>query len=256
MIPRLYINAPLQTGAAAALSQRQAHHLKAVMRREAGGRVALFNGRDGEFEAEIVELKKRGGVARVAHKIREQETEPDLHLLFAPVKRGALEQIIQKATEIGAAHLTPVITGRTVAPKLNIERLQTVAIEAAEQCGRLCIPAINQPVKLAAVLDAWPGDRRLMFCDEAGDDESAQWGGGKGRAAPVLEALKSVDSKTKPWAVLTGPEGGFSPGERAMLRAKPYVTPVTLGPRILRADTAAMAALVLWQAGLGDWRRP
>jgi len=264
MIPRLYINAPLQTGAAAALSQAQAHYLKAVMRREAGARVALFNGRDGEFEAEIVELKKTGGVAKVAHKTREQETEPDLHLLFAPVKRGPLEQIIQKATEIGAAHLTPVITGRTTAPRLNIERLQAIAVEAAEQCGRLCIPAINQPVKLAAVLDTWPDERRLMFCDQAGDDESAagaagaagaEWGGEKGRAAPVLEALKGFDSKTEPWAVLTGPEGGFSPGERAMLRAKPYVTPVTLGPRILRADTAAIAALVLWQAALGDWRR-
>jgi len=255
MTPRLYINASLQTGAAASLSQSQAHYLKNVMRREAGARVVLFNGRDGEFEAEIVELKKQGGVAKVAQRTREQETEPDLRLLFAPVKRGPLEEIIQKATEIGVAHLTPVITGRTVAPKLNIERLQAIAIEAAEQCGRLCIPVMDQPVKLAAVLDAWPGDRRLMFCDEAGDDESAQWGGAAGRAAPALEALKNFDSKTKSWAVLTGPEGGFSPGERAMLRARPYVTPVTLGPRILRADTAAMAALVLWQAGLGDWRR-
>ena len=258
MIPRLYINSPLQSGAAAPLSAEQAHYLKNVLRRAEGDELRLFNGRDGEFAARIVELKKKAGAAQVGEKTREQTAEPDLVLYFAPVKRGALETIVQKAVEIGAARLQPVITERTVAPKLNIERLQAIATEAAEQCGRMTLPSVDESIKLAALIDAWPEDRRLLFCDEAGDDGRAEWGGTQGRAAPVLEALKAADSKTEPnvnqWAVLTGPEGGFSPAERNMLRVKPFVTAATLGPRILRADTAAIAALVLWQAALGDWR--
>jgi len=254
MIPRLYINADLSTGVAAALTAEQAHYLKNVLRREAGDTLLLFNGRDGEFEAEIAELKKKGGLAVVNQKTREQEKEPDLHLLFAPVKRGPLEQIIQKATEIGAAHLTPVITDHTVAPRVNMDRLQAIATEAAEQCGRLTVPVVAPPIKLAKALDQWPAERRLIFCDEAGDDETAEWGGRRGRAAPLLETLTGADRNADSWAILTGPEGGFSTAERIMLRGKDFVTPATLGPRILRADTAAMAALVLWQAALGDWR--
>ncbi len=255
MTPRLYITAALKPGAAAPLGQAQAHYLKNVLRRAAGDEVRLFNGRDGEFAGEIIELKKKGGFVAVKAQTREQEAEPDLTLCFAPVKRGPLEMIIQKGTEIGVAHFAPVLTERTTAPKINIERLQAIAIEAAEQCGRLNAPAIAAPVKLAPMLDDWPADRRLMFCDEAGDEEDAEWGGRTGRAAPALDALKEFDSTADEWAVLTGPEGGFSPAERKMIRATSIATPVTLGPRILRADTAAISALVLWQAALGDWRR-
>jgi 16S rRNA (uracil1498-N3)-methyltransferase len=254
MIPRLYIDAPLETGAAAPLSEAQAHYLKNVLRRSAGDEARLFNGHDGEFAAAIAELKKKGGVVAVKGKTREQEIEPELALYFAPVKRGPLETIIQKATEIGVARLCPVITERTVAPKMNVERLQAIAIEAAEQSGRLTVPSVDDPMKLARLLDAWPEGRRLLFCDEAGDDEREEWGGREGRATPVLEALKDMDSKAGGWAVLTGPEGGFTPEERMVLRSKTFVTPATLGPRILRADTAAIAALTLWQAALGDWR--
>ncbi len=255
MIPRLYIDAPLAAGDAAPLSESQAHYLKNVLRRAPGDEVRLFNGRDGEFAAEIAELKKKGGLVALNAKTREQGAEPDITLYFAPVKRGPLEAIIQKATEIGVAQFVPVITERTVAPKINVERLQAIAIEAAEQSGRLSIPSVGEPVKLGAALDEWPSDQRLLFCDEAGDDDAQEWGGKEGRAKPVLAALKDENSNAVSWAVLTGPEGGFTPDERAMLRAKPFVIAATLGPRILRADTAVISALTLWQAALGDWTR-
>ncbi len=254
MIPRLYIDAPLQEGAAAPLTADQAHYLKNVLRRAESDRVLLFNGRDGEFEAEIAELKKKAGIAAIRTQTRVQQAEPDLVLCFAPVKRGPLETIIQKATEIGVAAFAPVITARTVAPKINAERLQAIAIEAAEQSGRLTVPTVKTPAKLEALLDNWPTDRKLIFCDEAGDDDTQAWGGCEGRAAPLLEALKAVDSAADKWAILTGPEGGFSKEERDLLRAKDDVVAVTLGPRILRADTAAIAALALFQAARGDWR--
>jgi len=256
LTPRLYITADLKTGAAAPLSQTQAHYLKNVLRRGEGDEVCLFNGRDGEFAGEIVALKKKAGLAAVKAQTRMPETGPDLTLCFAPVKRGPLEMIIQKATEIGVATFLPVITERTTAPKINRERLEAIAIEATEQCGRLDVPAVAAPVKLAHMLDNWPTEQQLAFCDEAGDDEDAEWGGRDGRAAPALEALKTPDSKAHKGAVLIGPEGGFSFAERKRIRAMAFVTPITLGPRILRADTAAIAALVLWQAALGDWRRP
>ena len=255
MTPRLYINTPLTEGASAPLSSEQAHYLKNVLRRGAGDALRLFNGRDGEYAAEITALNKKGGLAGVKEQTRAQDIEPDLMLCFAPVKRGPLEVIIQKAAEIGAARLCPVMTERTVAPKVNVARLQAIATEAAEQCGRLTIPVIDEPMKLASLIAAWPDNRRLAFCDEAGDDQTEDWGGRDGRAAPMLDALKQSDEKTLRWAILTGPEGGFSPSERARLREQPFVTPITLGPRILRADTAAIAALALWQAALGDWRR-
>ncbi|PQA88533.1 16S rRNA (uracil(1498)-N(3))-methyltransferase [Hyphococcus luteus] len=259
MIPRLYIDGPLHSGLPAPLTAEQVHYLKNVLRRQEGDELRLFNGEDGEFAARIVELKKKTGAAQVGEQTRDQEAEPDLVLYFAPVKRGPLETIVQKAVEVGAARLVPVITERTIAPKLNIARLQAIATEAAEQCGRLNVPSVGEPIKFAALLKTWTEDRRLLFCDEAGDEEEKEWGGREGRAEPVLDVLKSIDSKTdggvEPWAILTGPEGGFSPGERRELRAKSYVTAATLGPRILRADTAAIAALVLWQAALGDWRR-
>ena len=254
MTPRLYINGPLRAGLPAPLTAEQAHYLKNVLRRAEGDALLLFNGKDGEFAATIAELKKKSGAAQVTQRTRDQIAEPDLTLYFAPVKRGPLEVIVQKAVEVGAARLQPVITERTTAPKLNIERLQAIATEAAEQCGRMSVPSVGKPIKLAALIDKFPQGARLLFCDEAGDDETQAWGGENGRAAPVLDALKAVDSKAKSWGVLTGPEGGFTPEERKRLRTQSFVTAATLGPRILRADMAAIAALVLWQAALGDWR--
>ncbi len=255
MIPRLYVKTPLSENAVAPLTAEQAHYLKNVMRRKEGDAVYLFNGADGEYAAEITELKKKGGLVSVFSRRRAQETEPDLVLYFAPVKRGPLETIVQKAVELGVASFTPVQTERTMATRMNVDRLQAIATEAAEQCGRLSAPSISAPVRFNAMLDNWPDDRRLMFCDESGDDESEEWGGDTGRADPALDALKSSVNKSHPWGILIGPEGGFTSAERNALRDREFVTPVTLGPRILRADTAAIAAITLWQAALGDWRR-
>lgn len=254
MIPRLYIDMPITPGAVLPLTTEQAHYLRNVLRRAEGDPLCLFNGRDGEFTAKIGELKKRGGVAIAAEQSRDQVIEPDLTLYFAPVKRGPLEMILQKGTEIGVARFVPVLTERTIAPKLNLDRLQAIVTEAAEQCERMSVPSVDEPVKFAKLIEGWPPTKRLLFCDEAGDDPQEEWGGREGRALPMLEALKKVDSKTDEWGVLTGPEGGFSPDERSTLRAQSFVTPATLGPRILRADTAAIAALTLWQAAIGDWQ--
>ena len=255
MIPRLYIDAPLGESSAVPLSAEQVHYLKNVLRRAEGDEIRLFNGADGEFSAEIAELKKKAGLAAVKKKVREQEPEPQLRLLFAPVKRGALENIVQKAVEVGVRRLTPVITERTVAPKLNILRLQSIVTEAAEQCGRMTIPSVDAPIKLKAAIAEAASDHHIVFCDEAGDDADAEWGGREGRATPMLEMLQLSDRNAAQWSVLTGPEGGFTAQERIYLREQDFVTPVTLGPRILRADTAAIAALVIWQAAMGDWRR-
>lgn len=256
MTPRLYIDAPLGPDALIALSAEQAHYLGNVLRRAPGDALLVFNGADGEFAATIEDLRKKGGAARLGAQTRAPAPEPALTLCFAPVKRGPLETIVQKAVEIGVSRLVPVVTERTAAPKPNLERLRAIALEAAEQCGRLSVPSVDEPVRLPALLERWPDGARLLFCDEAGDEPGAEWGGRAGRAAPLLEALNAVDSKSHEWGVLTGPEGGFSPEERQQLRAKSFVTAATLGPRILRADTAAIAALALWQAALGDWRSP
>ncbi|MEM8935474.1 MAG: RsmE family RNA methyltransferase [Pseudomonadota bacterium] len=175
-------------------------------------------------------------------------------LFFAPVKRTPLETIIQKATELGVSKFSPVLTERCVVSKINSERLAAIALEAAEQCGRLSIPSVDEPMPFADLFADWPAGRRLMYCDEAGDDPNAEWGGGEGRAAPALEALSASNSNANEWGILIGPEGGFSPAERDALRARKSVLPVTLGPRILRADTATIAALALFQAVQGDWR--
>jgi len=237
---RLFLPAPLYVGADIAPSPDQARYLTGVMRRAVGDAVALFNGADGEWRAVLAEVSKRGCVLRVADQLRPQETGPDLDLVIALVKRTRLETIVEKAAELGARRVRLVITRFTNADHTNVNRLRAIAIEAAEQTGRLDVPKIVAPEKLDRLLAAWPPERKLMFCDEAGD------------ARPVLNALSAAERS--PWAVLIGPEGGFSPEERDQLRAQAYVTPVTLGPRILRADTAAISALTLWQAAAGDWR--
>jgi len=169
------------------------------------------------------------------------------------VKRARLETIVEKAAELGVRRVRPVITRRTNADHTNVARLRAIATEAAEQTGRLDVPQVCEPEKLYRLLDSWEDGRRLMFCDEAGDDPDSEWGGQQGRALPALKALGD-EPVAAPWSVLIGPEGGFDPQERDRLRGLAYVSAVTLGPRILRADTAAISALTLWQASLGDWR--
>jgi 16S rRNA (uracil1498-N3)-methyltransferase len=216
----------------------QAHYLRNVMRQGEGDAVLVFNGRDGEWRATLAEVTKRGCVLRLGEMTRPQTTGPDLELIVALVKRARLETIVEKAAELGAARVRLVVTRFTGSDHTKVARLQAIAVEASEQTGRLDVPEMVAPVKLERLLDEWADDRRLVFCDEAGD------------ARPVIEALRAP----APVAVLIGPEGGFAPEERDRLRALPFVTPVSLGPRILRADTAAISALTLVQAAIGDWR--
>ena len=236
---RLFVPHPLNEGVAAPLGPDQAHYLRAVMRREVGDEVLLFNGRDGEWRSEIIEAGKRSLVLAPREQIRPQATGPDLDLVVALVKRGRLETIIEKAAELGARRVRLMVSRHTNADHAKIDRLRAIAVEAAEQTGRLDVPEIVEPAKLDRLLDGWEPNRSLVFCDEAGD------------AKPILEALKPPLAQA---AVLIGPEGGFSPEERERLRALPFVIPVSLGPRILRADTAAISALTLVQAAVGDWR--
>jgi 16S rRNA (uracil1498-N3)-methyltransferase len=247
---RLYVPDPLSLGAAVAPTPGQARYLLGVMRLQPGSVLLVFNGRDGEWRAVVENAGKRDCVLRVKTQIRPLSVPPDVELVVALVKRAPLETIVEKAVELGVRRIRVVVTRRTNADHTRVDRLRAIATEAAEQTGRLEVPDVTEPMTLEGVLAAWPAERRLMFCDEAGDDPEAEWGGGMGRARPALEVLGSVKG---PWAVLIGPEGGFAPEERAMLRRLPFVTPVSLGPRILRADTAAIAALTLWQAALGDW---
>jgi 16S rRNA (uracil1498-N3)-methyltransferase len=241
---RLFVDHELSVGATVPLRRDQAHYLTNVMRQSEGASVHLFNGRDGEWRATLVEPRKKVWAAMVEDCVRPWTPGPDLDLVIAVVKRGRLETIVEKAAELGARRVIPVLTERTNAQRANLERLRAIAIEAAEQTGRLDAPSIDDPARLGDVLRHWDADRRLMFCDEAGD------------ALPVAESLAREAPASAPWAVLIGPEGGFSPAERSAVRALPGALPVSLGPRILRADTAAIAALTLWQSVIGDWRAP
>jgi 16S rRNA (uracil1498-N3)-methyltransferase len=248
---RLFVPQSLADGVHVEPSEEQCRYLLAVMRLQLGDELLLFNGRDGEWLFRVSGVSKRSCRLTADRQSRPQIEGPDLDLVIALVKRGPLETIVEKATELGARRIRLVVTRRTQADHTNVSRLQAIAVEAAEQTGRLDAPEVLEPVKLEKMLDDWDAGRRLMFCDEAGDDPQAEWGGAHGRARPALEALK--DKAEGPWAVLIGPEGGFAPDERERLRMHEHVTPVTLGPRILRADTAAISALTLWQAALGDW---
>lgn len=237
---RLFVTGDLSPGAEVVLEAPQAHYLFTVMRLGPGARVAVFNGRDGEWLAEVVDAGRKSGRLVARDPGQPQRRPPDLWLLFAPIKKARTDFIVEKATELGAARILPVFTRRTASERLRPDRLRAHAIEAAEQCGETAVPEIAEPARLDAVLAAWDPARRLMFCDEARD------------ARPAAEALAAAGPG--PWAILTGPEGGFAPEEAARLRDLPFVTRVTLGPRVLRADTAAVAAIALWQASLGDWR--
>ncbi|MET0301980.1 MAG: 16S rRNA (uracil(1498)-N(3))-methyltransferase [Methyloceanibacter sp.] len=237
---RLFVTAKLEPGATVALGKDQAHYLRNVLRLKQGDNLLLFNGRDGEWWAELGEAGKKEAQVRLDHQIRPQEDGPDLHYLFAPLKRARLDYMVQKATELGASALRPVITRHTMTERVKSERLIANAIEAAEQCGILRVPEVMEPEKLAKLLDRWDEGRRLIFADEQAPHVSP------------LEALKTL--APGPLAVLIGPEGGFEREERAALVAKPFVLPISLGPRVMRADTAAVAALALVNAALGDWR--
>jgi 16S rRNA (uracil1498-N3)-methyltransferase len=240
--PRLFVEVPLAADSVLTLSGEQSHYLVNVMRRGRGDAVLIFNGRDGEWRAKLAEAKKRACVLRVENRLRAQTALADLWLLFAPIKRQRIDLVAEKATELGVSVLQPVITERTVVAQVNVARLRAHAVEAAEQCGLLSVPELREPVALARLLDRWPPSRRILFCDEGGT------------APPALPVLQAQARES--WALLLGPEGGFSDAERAQLREHKSVVPVSLGPRLLRADTAAVAALALWQAVLGDWREP
>jgi 16S rRNA (uracil1498-N3)-methyltransferase len=238
--PRLYVESGLAEGAAVPLAGDQAHYLLNVMRRSDGDPVVLFNGRDGEWQGAIRKTGKRTAEVDLAEKLRAQTAPPDIDYCFAPIKRARLDFIAQKATELGAARLHPIVTRFTMAERVKTERLRANAVEAAEQCGILWVPEIAEPV----AFDRWLADRdpsrTLIFCDEA---------------APVanpIEALKAAPDGL--FAVLIGPEGGFSPDERDLLLRGDNVIAISLGPRVMRADTAGIAAMALLQAVKGDWR--
>ncbi len=234
---RLFVDHPLGASQSVPLDRDQAHYLFGVMRQAQGAKIALFNGRDGEWIATVVNAGKRSGELLCETQSKPLQTPPDLWLLFAPIKKARTDFIVEKATEMGAARIIPVQTEFTNAERIRQDRLQAHAIEATEQCGGTFVPEVSDLQKLDRMLDSWPADRHLLFCDEA----------------KVGETVRVQDLPQGPWAILIGPEGGFSPAERARLQNNACAHSISLGPRILRADTAAVAALTLWQQHLGDW---
>ncbi len=234
---RIYVEHPLGEGQSIALARDQAHYLFSVMRLAVGDLVAVFNGSDGEWEAEVASAGKRDGTLRCRVQSAAQRNPPDLWLLFAPIKKARTDFIVEKAAEMGAARIMPVRTEFTVAERIRRDRLQVHAIEAAKQCGGTSVPRVEEMSALSRILEAWPEDRRLMFCDETLAAKGAALSGASGK-----------------WAIMIGPEGGFSETERRMINAMPQTVAVSLGPRVLRADTAAVAAMTLWQSSLGDWK--
>ncbi len=234
---RLFVDHPLGEGQSVPLSREQAHYLFGVMRLPVGAVLSLINGKDGEWDAEVAEAGKKGGVLVCRAQTAPLRMPPDLWLLFAPIRKERTAFIVEKAVEMGAARIMPVQTAFTQnADRIRQDKLQAHAVEAAEQCGGTFVPPVDGLAKLDRVLADWPEGRQLMFCDELliGD-------------AATLPAIPG------PWAILIGPEGGFSDAERDRLRSLPFAHPISLGPRVLRADTAAVAALTVWQQALGDW---
>jgi len=235
---RLHLDQPLGPEQPIALPEAAAHYLFAVMRLSTGAEILVFNGRDGEWLAEIAEAGKRRGTLLCRDRLRAPAPPPDLWLLFAPLKKARTDFVVEKAVELGAARIVPVQTEFTNAERIRQDRLQAHAVEAAEQCGATHVPEVADLARLDRLLAEWDKGRQLIWADEAQAGQAAGLAG----VAPG------------PAAILIGPEGGFSPAERARLASAPFVRRVALGPRILRAETAALAALVLWQAGFGDWR--
>ena len=234
-LPRLFVDRPLALGEIVELDGAAANYLGAVMRLKPGGQVRLFDDRTGEWLAEATESGKRRVRLSILTQITPRESVPDLWLLAAPIRKGRIDWVAEKACELGVARIVPVLTRRTIVDRLNLERLRAHMIEAAEQCGRTALPELAEPLKLDALLGQWPAERQLLFADEEG-------------GAPLATV-----ARPGPAAILIGPEGGFDPAERAAIRAVPSASGIGLGPRILRADTAAAAAISLWMAAAGDW---
>lgn len=237
---RLYVKGDLKVATSVAPTLDQSRYLTQVMRLKAGDDLLVFNGRDGEWRCTVAEVLKKGVILRAEEQVRPQTFGTDLELIVAVVKKARVETIVEKAAELGARRVRLVLTKRTNADRIRLDRLDAIAEEAAEQTGRMDVPAVDDPIKLDALLDGWETGRRLMFCDETG-------------GALAVSSLR--DAGEGPWSILIGPEGGFSPEEGERLRSLPFTTAVSLGPRILRADTAAIAAMTLWQAAVGDWER-
>ncbi|MFT2211068.1 16S rRNA (uracil(1498)-N(3))-methyltransferase [Rhizobium giardinii] len=237
---RLFIDAPLSMGAVYEAAKEQFNYLVNVLRFEAGDAVLVFNGRDGEWRAELSLPSKKRLLLTATEQTRPQPAPCDLHYLFAPLKVGRLDYLVQKAVEMGAGLLQPVMTQHVQGKITSMDRVRANVIEAAEQCGVLGIPQVLEPRKLEDVLEAWPKERRIIFCDEGDAGQNP---------LPILASVKETRL-----ALLIGPEGGFSDTERTLLRSLDFVTAIPLGPRILRADTAAVAAMAVIQAAIGDWR--
>lgn len=239
---RLHVAADLSAGGPVWLERDQAHYLTGVMRQPIGALVALFNGRDGEWVSEIVDVGKRNVKLVCREQTQVQSAPPDLWLCFAPIKKARTDFIAEKASEMGCRRLVPMLTRNTNSERVNVARLHAHGVEAAEQCGLVSVPEVSEPIRLDRMLDSWDEARQVLFCDERLAGEQ-----------PVT-SYQGTDQATGPWAVLIGPEGGFSEDEAERLHKLPYAHPVALGPRVLRADTAAVAALTFWQMTFGDWR--
>jgi len=234
-LPRLFVHAPLTEGAEVELEAGQANYLGNVMRLGVGAELLVFDGSSGEWLARISNAAKKRMTLSIERRTREAEAVPDVCLAFAPVKRAQTDWLVEKATELGAARLIPILTQRTIAERVKLERLEAITIEAAEQCGRTRLPDICDPIRLKQLLSTRDSGRRLYFADETGGERAAE------------------DFARGPALIVTGPEGGFTDEERALIRSEPNVTPISLGPRILRAETAALAALATYMAVAGDW---
>jgi 16S rRNA (uracil1498-N3)-methyltransferase len=237
---RLYVDADLAAGGRLDCSAEQANYLVNVLRLRPGAAILVFNGREGEWRARLIEAGRRGCTLEAEERVRPQEGGPDVELLFAPLKRARLDYLVQKAVEMGVARLRPVLTRRTIAERVNLDRMRANVVEAAEQCGVLRLPEVAAPERLSPLLASWDEGRRLVWCDESA------------AVASPLAALSAL--APGPLAVLIGPEGGFAPEEREEIGARPFATAISLGPRVMRADTAAVAALAIVNAVLGDWR--
>lgn len=237
---RLYVELPFRDGVPIPITKDQAHYLANVMRQSQGDHILMFNGADGEWLGRLEEVNRKRGVVMPIEQVRPQDQLPDLWLLFAPIKRARFDMVVEKATELGAGKLVPVLTRYTGHDRVRQDRMHLISIEAAEQCGGTGLPDIEAPIKLSEILDSWPDDRPLYFCDER-------------RGAQPFQTVLSETPNNK-GAILVGPEGGFSEEEQEQLSNHKATIPVTLGPRILRAETACLAALTIWQTVHGDWQ--
>ena len=240
---RLFVEEDLDNAKSVGLNAAQARYLNHVLRLSVGARVALFNGRHGEWICRIETIARRSGSVEIEQRVRAQADEPDLWLLFAPIKRTQLDFLVQKAVELGISRFLPVTTERTEVRRFNLKRHRANVIEAAEQCERLTLPVFSEPLSLDDALIQFPSDRILAICTE------------RSNASPLDDVLRAPEAKNRHWAILCGPEGGFTERELDALVKLPFIRFVSLGPRILRAETAALSAVTCWQAAVGDWRR-